>query len=63
MPVLGISSIIMGLHFILLEPNFDDPLNKDAAELYKSNASQFNSTVRSTLRGGNFRNESFTRLL
>ena len=29
-PVLTIQSVIMGLQFLMLEPNADDPLNKDA---------------------------------
>merc|ERR1712194_37351 len=30
-PVLTIQSVIMGLQFLILEPNPDDPLNKEAA--------------------------------
>ena len=29
-PVLTITSVIMGLQFLMLEPNADDPLNKEA---------------------------------
>merc|ERR1719284_2103959 len=31
-PVLTINSILMGLQFLMLEPNPDDPLNKTAAK-------------------------------
>ena len=36
-PVLTIQSIVMGLQFLMLEPNADDPLNKEAANLLAEN--------------------------
>jgi len=51
-PVLTIGSVIYGLTFLMLEPNADDPLNKEAAQLLESNRKQFESMVRRSLRGG-----------
>lgn len=49
-PVLTISSIIYGLLFLFYEPNPEDPLNKEAAELLKSDRRTFESSVRRFLR-------------
>jgi ubiquitin-conjugating enzyme E2 M len=34
-PVLGINAVILGLIFLFIEPNPNDPLNKEAAELMR----------------------------
>jgi ubiquitin-conjugating enzyme E2 M len=36
-PVLGINTVILGLIFLFIEPNPNDPLNKEAAELMRNN--------------------------
>mmetsp|Transcript_450 Transcript_450/g.1148 ORF Transcript_450/g.1148 Transcript_450/m.1148 type:complete len:132 (-) Transcript_450:401-796(-) len=54
-PVLTINSVIYGLTFLMLEPNADDPLNKEAAQLLESNRRQFEQVVRRSLRGGTMR--------
>ena len=51
-PVLTISSVIMGLQFLMLEPNADDPLNKTAAGLLIDNQPKFERTVKDSMRGG-----------
>eukprot|EP00304_Pavlova_gyrans_P011934 CAMPEP_0206043342 /NCGR_PEP_ID=MMETSP1466-20131121/8595_1 /ASSEMBLY_ACC=CAM_ASM_001126 /TAXON_ID=44452 /ORGANISM="Pavlova gyrans, Strain CCMP608" /LENGTH=266 /DNA_ID=CAMNT_0053418141 /DNA_START=30 /DNA_END=827 /DNA_ORIENTATION=- len=51
-PVLTINSVIYGLTFLMLEPNADDPLNKEAAQLLEQNRRQFEQVVRRSLRGG-----------
>ncbi|KAG8461775.1 hypothetical protein KFE25_001393 [Diacronema lutheri] len=51
-PVLTINSVIYGLTFLMLEPNADDPLNKEAATMLEQNRKQFEQIVRRTLRGG-----------
>ena len=53
-PVLTMQSILMGLHFILLEPNPDDPLNKEAAQMMVDNRAHFQQTVTRTFRGGTY---------
>lgn len=51
-PILTLSSILYGLQLLFLEPNPDDPLNKEAAELLKRNKYQFARNVNTALRGG-----------
>lgn len=51
-PVLTLSSILYGLQLLFLEPNPDDPLNKEAADLLKRDTHAFQRNVSSTLRGG-----------
>jgi ubiquitin-conjugating enzyme E2 M len=40
-PVLGINTVILGLVFLFIEPNPNDPLNKEAAELMRNNPASF----------------------
>lgn len=51
-PVLTINSIIYGLQYLFLEPNPDDPLNKEAAEVLRSNRRLFEQNVLKAMRGG-----------
>jgi len=51
-PVLDIGAFINGLFFLFLEPNPQDPLNKEAAELMKDNLPAFRQAVQRSLRGG-----------
>lgn len=51
-PVLSINSIIYGLQYLFLDPNHDDPLNKEAADVLKENPRQFEQNVRRSLQGG-----------
>ncbi|CAI4046744.1 hypothetical protein SKDZ_12G3350 [Saccharomyces kudriavzevii ZP591] len=51
-PALDLQSIITGLLFLFLEPNPNDPLNKDAAKLFCQNEKKFAEIVRSTMSGG-----------
>lgn len=50
-PVLTISSVVFGLQFLFLDPNPDDPLNKDAAKVLTSDPKQFQANVRRSLSG------------
>ena len=50
-PVLTLSAVLYGLQFLFLEPNADDPLNKEAAELMTRNNSQFTQTVNDAMKG------------
>ena len=54
-PVLTINSVIMGLQFLMLEPNADDPLNKHAAKSMSENPEQFHHVVNSTMKGESIR--------
>ena len=50
-PVLTMQSVIMGLQFLMLEPNADDPLNKTAAKQMADSPAEFEMTVRKTMMG------------
>ena len=51
-PVLNINAIVFGLSYILLDPNPDDPLNIEAAEVMRNNPAQFKTNVDRSLAGG-----------
>ena len=51
-PVLGINQVILGLIFLFIEPNPTDPLNLEAAKVFRENPNQFNRNVQTSLRGG-----------
>ncbi|KAI9022267.1 putative ubiquitin-conjugating enzyme E2 [Phycomyces nitens] len=51
-PVLSLHSVLVGLQYLFLEPNADDPLNKEAANDLRSNRHVFEKNVRKTLQGG-----------
>ncbi len=50
--MLSISSIIYGLQYLFLDPNHEDPLNKEAAEVLRDNPRQFEAHVRRSVAGG-----------
>lgn len=51
-PVLSLSSVLYGLQLLFLDPNPDDPLNKDAANLLKRDNHEFARNVANAVRGG-----------
>lgn len=51
-PVLSLSSVLYGLQLLFLEPNPDDPLNKDAAFLLKRDVGEFKRNVARAINGG-----------
>ncbi|XP_022701618.1 NEDD8-conjugating enzyme Ubc12-like isoform X1 [Varroa jacobsoni] len=51
-PVLTVQSVVHGLLFLLLDPNPDDPLNKDAAQVLQTNRKMFEQNVRRMMQGG-----------
>lgn len=51
-PVLNINHVVYGLQFIFIEPNPDDPLNKEAAKVLHENKQLFAQNVTKSLRGG-----------
>uniref|UniRef100_A0A0A9Z2Q8 E2 NEDD8-conjugating enzyme n=1 Tax=Lygus hesperus TaxID=30085 RepID=A0A0A9Z2Q8_LYGHE len=62
-PVLTVSSIVYGLQYLFLEPNPEDPLNKEAAEVLQNNRRVFEQNVQKAMRGGNVGNVYFERCL
>lgn len=61
--VLDINAVIYGLIYLFYEPNPEDPLNHEAAELYRENIAQFERTVKKTLAGCVMQGETFPRLV
>lgn len=49
-PVLTINAIVYGIQFLFLEPNPDDPLNKEAAEMLQTNRRMFEVNVLNAMR-------------
>ncbi|CEG49066.1 rub1-conjugating enzyme e2 [Plasmopara halstedii] len=62
-PVLDINSVIYGLIYLFYEPNPDDPLNKEAAELFRNDPKQFAAAVHRSLRGFTVQGIEFERLI
>lgn len=58
-PVLSISSIIYGLQFLFLDPNPDDPLNKEAAQEMQNNPRQFEYNVKNSIVKGAYINNVY----
>eukprot|EP00041_Stephanoeca_diplocostata_P010900 m.174686 g.174686 ORF g.174686 m.174686 type:complete len:184 (+) comp18332_c0_seq1:180-731(+) len=62
-PVLNLQTIVYGLVFLFLEPNMDDPLNKEAAEVMKRDRVKFEKNVRKAMRGEFVEGTQFDRCL
>lgn len=62
-PVLDINTVIHGLAFLFSDPNTDDPLNKEAANLLRNDERSFASQVKRALKGGSIQGEYFPRAL
>ncbi|CAM8926554.1 unnamed protein product [Rhodiola kirilowii] len=60
-PVLNINTIIYGLYHLFTEPNYEDPLNQEAANVLRDNPSQFASNVKRAMAGGFVGQIHFTR--
>ena len=58
-PVLNLNSITVGLQFLFLEPNADDPLNKEAAEELRKDRTKFARDVKKSLSGGSVGGQSY----
>ena len=61
--VLGINAVILGLIFLFIEPNPNDPLNKEAAELMRNNEASFRDKVKKSLKGGMIDGVNFPKLV
>ncbi|KAJ3477151.1 hypothetical protein NLI96_g10669 [Meripilus lineatus] len=61
-PVLNLNSVMVGLQYLFLEPNADDPLNKEAAEELRKNREQFHYNVKNSMRGGNIKGVQYDRV-
>ena len=61
--MLTINAIVYGIQYLFLEPNPDDPLNKDAAEVLRQNRRLFEQNVQRTMRGGYIGSVYFERCM
>ena len=59
-PVLSISSCVYGLNFLFMDPNPDDPLNKEAARDLTETPKQFELNVRRAMQGGRVGGENYS---
>jgi ubiquitin-conjugating enzyme E2 M len=62
-PVLDLNNVMHGLYFLFYDPNPLDPLNLEAAQLFRNDVAQFERVVKSTLQGRSHGGESFPKLL
>ncbi|RHY28588.1 hypothetical protein DYB32_005857 [Aphanomyces invadans] len=62
-PVLDINAVIYGLIYLFYEPNPDDPLNREAAEMFRSDPRRFQDVVGRSLRGQYVQGIQFERLV
>lgn len=51
-PVLNINTIIYGLNHLFVDPNVDDPLNKEAAQMMSQDRSKFERLVKLSITRG-----------
>jgi len=62
-PVLNLNSVMVGLQYLFLEPNADDPLNKEAAIEMSKNREQFLSNVKSSMRGNTIKGVQYANVI
>ncbi|ORZ00328.1 putative ubiquitin-conjugating enzyme E2 [Syncephalastrum racemosum] len=62
-PVLSLHSVLVGLQYLFLEPNADDPLNKEAAEDLRQNRKEFEANVKRSLSGGTLKGVKYDNVL
>jgi len=62
-PVLDINAVIYGLIYLFYDPNPDDPLNREAADLFRNDRAQFGRIVKRTLQGYSHAGESFDKFI
>jgi len=61
--VLNLNSVMVGLQYLFLEPNADDPLNKDAAIEMSKNRDTFLQHVKQSMRGNTIKGISYDNVL
>lgn len=62
-PISTLKTVIFGLLFLFLSPNPADPLNKDAAEMMLKDMNQFATIVKSTMKGGSYKDVMFDKII
>jgi len=62
-PVLNLNAVMVGLQYLFLEPNADDPLNKEAAEDLRRSREQFIMNVKNSLNGARVKGQQYDNVL
>ncbi|XP_011031473.1 PREDICTED: probable NEDD8-conjugating enzyme Ubc12-like [Populus euphratica] len=62
-PILNINIIIYGLFNLLTQPNHEDPLNSDAANVLRDDPDEFKSNVKRAMSGGSVGDVHFSSCL
>jgi len=62
-PVLSLNAVAIGLQYLFLDPNPDDPLNKEAATDLRASREQFLRTVALTMKGGSFKGQDYDNVM
>lgn len=62
-PVLSLNLVLLGLNFLFLELNPNDPLNKDAANMLVKNPQVFARNVRLAMKGLYIDSERYDRVI
>ena len=62
-PVLNVSAVIVGLNYLFLEPEPNDPLNHDAAATMRDNIDLFVKNVKNSVKGYAVNGEYFGRFV
>jgi len=60
-PILSVQQVVHGLIFLFLEPNPADPLNLEAAKVFRENINAFEQNVNKSLAGGYVGGAQFPR--
>ncbi|KAH8488192.1 hypothetical protein H0E87_024026 [Populus deltoides] len=62
-PILNINIIIYGLFNLFTQPNHEDPLNSDAANVLRDDPDEFKSNVKRAMSGGSVGDVHFSSCL
>ncbi len=62
-PVYTLEDVVIGLEFLLLNPEGDDPLNLEVGAIFRDNPTLFKSNVRKSLGGSRVDGQDFPRFL
>ena len=60
-PTLSILTCVAGVYYLFTDPNPNDPLNHEAANVMRDNLETFKANVKKSLRGGWCFNQDFPR--
>ena len=60
-PTFSIQSVVAGVYFLFTDPNPNDPLNHEAANVMRDSLDQFKQNVKKSLRGGYCFGQEFPR--